>query len=66
MKTIGIVTTTEIIFDNPLSDEFIKWLAEDLEETITQSIESRFNCTVVGGLGGFIYMDKDGNVHKPK
>lgn len=58
-ELVGFVTTTEILFGRHIEEETVKYLLPDIENTITKSLKGRFNCNIIGGLGGFIYSDKD-------
>ena len=58
-KIIGIITTTEILFDTSIDDIHIQNLLCDVENEISDSLERKFNCKVTGGKGGFIYADNN-------
>lgn len=60
-KLVGFITTTEILFDKNIDKEHIQTLLCDIENEIADRLESKFNCKVIGGKGGYIYADRDNN-----
>lgn len=63
-RLVGFITTTEILFGRHINDETVKYLLNDIEHTITNSLEERFKCNVIGGQGGFIYSDRNNKLIK--
>lgn len=65
-KLVGFMTTTEILFDKNIDREHVQTLLCDIENEIVYRLESKFNCKVIGGKGGFIYSDQNNKLIKDK
>ena len=65
-KIVGFITTTEILLNKSMDEECINTLLCDIENEIIDRLESEFDCKVIGGKGGFIYIDKNNRLIKDK
>ena len=65
-KLVGFITTTEILFDKNIDKEHVQNLLCDIENEIADRLESKFNCKVIGGKGGYIYTNYKNELIKDK
>lgn len=63
-KIVGFKINTEILFGEETDNMRFQSLLCDIENEISTILESKFDCKVLGGTGGFIYADKDNKLIK--